>query len=184
VPDSGLRERVRAALHPPLWARWVLTILGFAVLIVAIGIVVRSNDGGGGGGVSGSAKSEAQAEAEAEHEGRIVVGQDQAPHVAPLRSGVAAEVALERAITIDVNGRIADGELTGPLQSVRCQASGPQSHAGRRWPFRCTVRSAGIAYPFLGVLDERARELTWCKVDPPPEAGAPQEVPVSSRCRA
>jgi hypothetical protein len=169
-------------LHPPLWARWLLTIAGFAVLILAIGIVVRSNDGGGGGGVSGSAKSEVQAEEEAEQEGRIVLAQDQAPHVAPLRSGVSVQAGLEHAITADVNGRIEDSQLTGPLQSVSCRASSP-SQAGRR-AFRCTVRSAGITYPFLGVADERVHRLTWCKVDPPPEPGAPQEVPVSPRCRA
>jgi hypothetical protein len=172
----------RTARHPPLWARWLLTIAGFAVLILALGIAVRSDQGGGGGGASGSAKSEAQAESEAEHEGQIVLAQDQAPHVAPLHSGLSVQAGLERAITADVNSRIEDSQLTGPLQSVRCQASG-SSHAGRR-PLRCTVRSAGITYPFLGVLDERSRELTWCKVDPPPEAGAPQEVPISPRCRA
>jgi hypothetical protein len=143
---------------------------------------VRSQNGGGGGGVSGSAKSEAAAEEEAEHEGQIVVAQDQAPHVAPLRRGVAVQVGLERAITADVNGRIEHGALTGPLQSVHCQTSGPPQ-AGRR-PLHCAVVSAGITYPFLAVLDERSRALTWCKVDPPPDPGAPQEVPVSPRCQA
>lgn len=181
MPDKGLAQFARAARHPPLWARWLLTILAFVVLIVAVGVLVRSA-GSGGGGISGSARSEAAAEAEANREGQIVVAQDQAPHVAPLRSGVAAQVALTRAIATDVNNRIEHGALTGPLQSVHCRASG-SPHAGRR-PFRCTVRSAGIAYPFLGVLDERARELTWCKVDPSPVANAPLEVPVSPRCRA
>lgn len=183
MPDSsGLRQFARTVRHPPLWARWLLTIFAFAVLILAIGVVVRSKSGGGGGGVSGSAKSEVQAEEEAEHEGQIVLAQDQAPHVAPLRSGVSTTVALERAITADVNSRIEDSQLTGPLQSVSCRASGPPQ-VGRR-PFSCTVRSAGITYPFLGVADERIHQLTWCKVDPPPEPGTPQEVPISSRCRA
>jgi hypothetical protein len=181
VPDSGLRQIARTARHPPLWARWLLTILAFAVLIVAIGVLVRSA-GSGGGGISGSARSEAAAEAEANREGQIVVAQDQAPHGAPLRAGAAAQIALTRAIATDVNDRIEHGALTGPLQSVHCQVSGAP-HAERR-PFRCTVRSAGIAYPFLGVLDERTHELTWCKVDPPPVANAPLEVPVSPRCRA
>jgi hypothetical protein len=180
--DSRPRRLARTARHPPLWARWLLTIVGFAVLIVAVGVVVRSGGGGGGGGVSGSARSEAEAEAEADREGQIVIAQDQAPHVAPLAPGMSARVGLEHAIAADVRGRIGDGQLTGPLQSVRCQAAGP-GHAGRR-PYRCTVRSADITYPFLGVADERTVRLTWCKVDPPPVANEPPEVPVSPRCQA
>ena len=49
---------------------------------------------------------------------------------------------------------------------------------------RMTARAAAIAYPFLGVADERARQLTWCKVDPSPVSNGPQEVPVSPRCRS
>jgi hypothetical protein len=65
---------------------------------------------------------------------------------------------------------------------VRCaQAGSPQ--AGRS-PFRCTVRSAGIAYTFLAVLDQRTRALTWCKRDLPPTTESPLYTEISGRCRA
>lgn len=167
-------------LHPPLWARWLLAIAGFAVLIVVIAVVVRSVNHGSSGGSA----SEPKAEAEANREGQIVVEQDQAPHTATLHTGagatMATTVALERAITADVHARIDDGQLTGPLQSVHCREAG--SPRGGRQPFHCTVRSAGIEYPFLAVADPRSKTLTWCKFDPPPEPGV-GEVPVSARCR-
>jgi hypothetical protein len=163
-------------VHPPLWARWVITIVVFAIAITAIAIIARS------GGSGDSQQSEFDATLEANREGRIAIAQDEAPHVAALASGVSAQAALERSIASDVHERIHHGALTGPLQSVRCRESGPQD--GGRHPFRCTVRSAGITYPFVGVLAERTMELTWCKVDPPPVANASLEVPVSARCRA
>jgi hypothetical protein len=170
--------RVRAL---PLRARWALTIAAYALVIAAIAIVVRGG-GGSGGGASDSSQAEARATAEANREGRIAIAEDEAPHSSPLRHGEPLQAALERAVTVDVRRRIAHGQLTGPLQSVSCELAAP-AHAGRR-QLSCTVRSAGIGYPFVGVADERTLELTWCKVDPPPVADAPLEVPVSPRCRA
>jgi hypothetical protein len=159
----------------PLWARWLLTILAFVVLIlVGRGFVHNSE------GASGPTSAERRAESEANREGDIVVEEDQAPHTASPRAGVSTRVALEYAIAADVHSRIQSGELTGPFQSVRCAASG-SPHSGRQ-PFKCTVRSASIAYPFLAVLDEPAHQLTWCKVDPP--ANGATAIPVSPRCRA
>lgn len=162
--------------RPPLWAKWLITIAVFAVGIAAI--VIAVHDGAAGG----SHQSEAAAVAEANREGRVVAEEDQAPHTAALPSGVPVLAGLERAIKGDVRARISHGEITGPLQSVRCRAGGP-ARAGRR-PFSCTVSSAGIEYPFLAVLDERTLELTWCKVDSSPLPGNPPEVPVSPRCQA
>jgi hypothetical protein len=164
----------------PLRTRWLITIAAYALVIAAIVIVIHESDGGHEGG--SSPQAEATAVAEANHEGRLAIAQDEAPHDAKLARGLPAQVALERAIDADVRSRIAHGELTGPPQSVDCKPPA-QPRAGRR-QLSCTVRSAGISYPFIGVADERTLELTWCKVDPPPVANAPLEVPVSSRCRA
>jgi hypothetical protein len=166
---------LRAARRPPLWARWLLTLLAFALLIVAIRIVVHKS-------VTATAESSPTAEAEANRVGELVLASDEAPHSSPLRAGAPVGSALQSAIAADVRSRIRHGELTGPLQSVRCAPSG-QPRAGRR-PFGCTVRSAGITYPFLGVADERARTLTWCKRDPAPTSSGPPTAQVSSRCRA
>jgi hypothetical protein len=174
--DSSLGRLALAARHPPLWVRWVLTILGLAVLILVIRIVLHNGESS-----SGPSQSERVSEVEANREGQLVVEGDQAPHSSPLPSGIPMRVALERAIARDARNRIGAGELTGPLQRVRCGPAG--SPRARRRAFRCSARAAGIAYPFLGVLDEATRQLTWCKVDPPPAGGAPA-VPVSPRCRA
>lgn len=163
----------------PLRTRWLLTIVVYGAVIATVVIVVH--DSGGGGSSGQSAAAEAAAVAEANHEGRVAIAEDEAPHSARLAPGAPPQVALQRAIDVDVRGRIAHGELTGPLQSVACElAAGDR---GDRLPLSCTVRSAGLSYPFVGVADDRTHELTWCKVDPPPQAGAPLEVPVSPRCR-
>ncbi len=162
-----------------LRTRWVLTIAVYALVAVAVVIALRS---GGGGGNGGSSQAEAAAVAEANREGRIAIAQDEAPHSSVLALDLPARVALERAVGVDVRARIAHGELTGPLQSVRC-APAAADHAGRR-QLSCTVISAGISYPFVGVADPSTRRLTWCKEDPPPVMNAPLEVPVSPRCRA
>jgi hypothetical protein len=173
--DSSLVRFALAARHPPLWARWLLAILGFVILIVVVRAITT-----GGEGSSNPTSSERTAEVEANREGQIVVEEDQAPHTAPLPSGIPTRAALESAIATDARNRILHGELTGPLQDVRCASTGPL-HAGRR-VLRCTAHANGIAYPFVGVVDERTRQLTWCKIDPPPAGGEP-EVPVSARCR-
>ncbi|HTU78473.1 MAG TPA: hypothetical protein VMF09_06915 [Solirubrobacteraceae bacterium] len=180
---SALRRLARSARALPLRTRWLIAIVFYAVLIAAVVIVVRgAGTGGEGASVSGAPREEAQAAAEADREGRTAIAQDERPHTASLPPGAAVLRALTGVITSDVHHRIAHGELTGPLQSVRCQPAG--APRGARRPFHCTVRSAGIAYPFLAVADEGAHELTWCKLDPPPQAGEPLEVPVSPSCRA
>jgi hypothetical protein len=174
--DSSLGRLVLAARHPPLWARWLLTIFAFAVLTLAAVVFVHAHSEG----TSTPTKSEREAEVEANREGTIIVEEDQAPHTARLGAGVATLTALERAISGDAHVRIQAGNLTGPFQSVHCEAKGA---AGANRAFRCTVHTAGVNYPYLAVLNGHTRQFTWCKLDPPPASGAP-EVPVSARCRA
>ncbi len=174
--DSSLGRLALAARHPPLWARWLLTIFAFAVLILAAMIVIHDNSEG----TSSPTKSEREAEVEANREGNVVIEEDQAPHTAPLRGGAPPLIALERVIAGDARGRVQAGNLTAPFQGVHCKAKGA---VGPNQTFSCTVHAAGVAYPYLAVFDKRTRQFTWCKVDPPPVSGAP-EVPVSARCRA
>ncbi len=173
--DSSLGRLMLAARHPPLWARWLLTILTFAVLTLAAVVFIHAHSEG----TSAPTKSEREAEVEANREGNVVIEEDQAPHTARLATGVATLTALERTISSDAHGRIQAGNLTGPFQSVHCEAKGA---AGANRAFRCTVRAAGVNYPYVAVLGEHTRQLTWCKLDPPPASGAP-EVPVSARCK-
>lgn len=162
---------------PPLWMRWLLTILAFAALIVAVILAIHLVNRG-----ASSSAAEQVAAAEANQESQIVLEEDQAPHSARLARGPLTGVALQRAISADMRVRIRREGIPGPLQGVRCSALGTH-HAGAQ-AFHCTARADAITYPFLGVVDRRTRALTWCKVDPPPQAGGPQEVPISPRCRA
>ncbi len=157
-----------------MWARWVLVIV--VALAVIAGTVIAIKRAGPEG-----ATSEAGAEAEANRLADIAITEDEAPHHASLPSGSAPASALERAIGRDVGQRIAGGQLTGPLQGVTCSPAGPASSG--RDPYRCTVHSAGIAYSFLAVVDERRGQLTWCKIDEPPVAGASPEILISASCQ-
>jgi hypothetical protein len=173
--DSSLRHWVLAARHPPLWARWLLTIFAFAVATFVVVVFVHDHSEG----TSAPTKSELGAEVEANREGDIVVEEDQAPHTAPLHAGAPPLIALERVIASDARDRVAAGDLTSPFQSVHCKVKGA---AGANQAFDCTVHAAGVAYPYLAVFNKRTHQFTWCKVDPPPTGGAP-EVPVSGRCK-
>ena len=129
------------------------------------------------------AASEGGAEAEVSREADIAITEDQAPRTATLRAGAAPASALQQAIAGDVRRRIGESLLSGPLQAVSCSPAGSAS-AGRA-PYHCTVRSAGISYLFLAVVDDHDRRLTWCKVDSPPVgAGSGPEIPISASCKA
>jgi hypothetical protein len=158
-----------------MWARWALAIIVAVAVIAAIVILV--NRAGPDG-----ATSEAGAEAEDNRLADIAITEDEAPHFAKLTAGSEPTAALEQAVARDVRQRIAGGQLTGPLRGVTCNATGTES-AGRG-PYRCTAHSTDITYPFLAVVDERARRLAWCKIDQPPVANAGPEIPVSASCRA
>jgi hypothetical protein len=158
-----------------MWVRWLLAAAVAVALIAAIVIAV---DRAG----PEAATSEAGVEAEANRLADIAITEDEAPRFASLPPGSEPAAALERAIARDVRQRIAGGQLTGPLQGVTCSADGTGS-VGRD-PYRCTVHSAGIAYPFMAVVDESRQRLSWCKVDQSPVADAGPEVLISASCRA
>lgn len=160
----------------PLGARWAAAIV-VAIAVIA-GVVIAVNRAG----PEGVAASEGGAEAEISRLADISITEDQAPHTASLRAGFAPASALQQAIAIDVRRRIAKNQLVGPLQGVGCAGAGAGS-AGRD-PYRCNVRSAGVTYVFLAVVDERLHRLTWCKVDPSATANTGPEIPISASCRA
>jgi hypothetical protein len=165
----------RATLpSPPLWARWALAALVGVALLA--GIVIATKRAGPEG-----IAAEGSIEAEVNRIADVSITEDEAPHFAGLSVGSAPTSALEQAIANDVRQRIAANQITGPLQSVTCLASGSGS-AGRD-PYSCTVHSAGITYPFLAVVNERRRRLTWCKVDPSPKAEPGPEILISSSCK-
>jgi hypothetical protein len=156
-----------------MWARWVLAAI-VAVGVVAF-IVIRVERAGPEG-----SSSEAAAEAETNRLADIAITEDEKPHFAALTAGSATEM-LEQSIASDVRARIASQQLTGPLEGVSCRRTSA-TRAGRT-PYSCTARSAQVSYPFVAVVDTVARQLAWCKVDPPATAGGGPEVLISPKCR-
>jgi hypothetical protein len=165
----------RVTQLPPLWARWLLA--GGVAVAVIVSIVVAIDRAG-----PESPTSEAGAELEANRVADIAITEDQAPRSARLPAGSGPTSALQRAIAGDIRERISSGRLTGPLESVSCSAAGTPS-AGRSL-YRCTARSANIAYPFVAVFDRERGLLTWCKVDRQPAGETSPEIPLSASCRA
>jgi hypothetical protein len=159
---------------PPLWLRWVLSLGVSAGLLVALVLFVDHHN-------SNSLAPESPAAAlRANREAAIVVSQDQAPHVLAVGPGTAPVAALERAVRASVTTGIDRGVLDGPLQRTVCTPTG--SRGATRRAFRCTVTANDVNYQFVGVVDVRARRLTYCKRDPPP---VPSEtILVSHRCLA
>lgn len=150
----------------------MLTLIGFAGLATGVALALRS--------VNRTTTADLNRAREADRLGQILVAQDQAPHTVALPRAASPRRALERTIAADMTGRIRRHELSGPLQRSRCTAT--RGRHARRRPFRCTVKAGDVSYPFLGVVDLRARRITWCKRDPPPSPRL--DIPVSGRCRA
>jgi hypothetical protein len=118
------------------------------------------------------------AEAEQNREAEIVVGQDQAPHLARIPAGVSARVAITRAVAAYMERQFRLGTISGTLQRTACRAAGRGTR--ERTAFRCAAVAANVTYPFLGVVDGRARRVVYCKRDAPPVPG--MNIPVSHRC--
>jgi hypothetical protein len=119
--------------------------------------------------------------AQANAVGEIIVRQDQAPHVARLRAGVTPAAAVDATVRAFVAAQVARGIVDGPVRRSACIAL--KRHGDRQaQPFRCAVIAGGVGYPFLAVVDVRAKRITYCKQDAPP---VPSEtIPVSRRCTA
>jgi hypothetical protein len=166
--------------RPPGWRQWALALGGAAVFIVALIVFVNREDATANqpAGVTTPA-----AIAEQNREARIVVGEDQAPHVMRLRGhgppagvGLAAG-ALRDAVVAYMRRQVASGAIAGPVMRSGCTPSGA---SGSRRAFHCVVEAGNVNYPFLGVVDLASRQVTYCKRDAPPVPS--MNIPVSRRC--
>jgi hypothetical protein len=164
-----------ARLQPPrlpLWGRWVLSLSVGVVLIIALVAFVTAND------ADRPTADNTQVTAESNREARALIAEDQAPHVSPLPAGSAPARAMTMVITAYMRRMIGRGTIGGPLTSARCSAA--RASGRTRRGFRCAAVAASVKYPFIGVVDQRTRRVTYCKNDPLGPAGP---VPVSPRCR-
>jgi hypothetical protein len=169
-PVSAGRRRYR---QPTLWQRYLLSATVAAVLLAALVIYVNGHN------TDSPPSSDPAAAVQANREAEILVAQDQAPHVAGLPAGREAGTALVRVLRADMVRRISRGQIEGPVQRAVCRPRG--SSTGLRRAFSCTVEAGHVGYPFLGVVDQARRRITYCKRDPPPVPT--DDVPVSGRCR-
>ena len=160
-------------MRPPLWLQWVLSMTVAVVAIFALVRFVQSSSGD-------ETPTESPAgEVAANREAAILVAEDQAPHTVRLPVHTAPAAAVNRAIRADMTKLIGDGSIDGPLQRSSCAPAGRPGKDGQ--PFSCTVSAADVSYPFVGLVNARARTIVYCKRDPPPVPS--QNVPLSPRCR-
>jgi len=160
----------------PLWAQWAIPfgIAGGLILALVLWVQYESNTAPLIAPVVNP-----KAVAEQNREARILVGQDQAPHVAQMSSGDRPAAAIRAAVVTYMAGKISHGVITGPLTSAHCGPVGAAS-TSTRLVFRCGVKAASVNYPFEGVVDPSAHQITYCKRDPPPVPS--MKIPLSTRC--
>jgi hypothetical protein len=115
---------------------------------------------------------------QANRDAETITAEDQAPHTARLSPQATAAAGLRNAVRGFIAGEIARGAISGPLQLAQCRSTG--SPKSSRQAFSCSVMAASVIYRFLGTVQPRLHQITYCKHDPPP---APSDVvPVSRRC--
>jgi hypothetical protein len=159
-------------LRLPLWARWGLSLIVAIALVVALVVFVDRHNNDNLAPESPTAALRANREAE------IVVSQDQAPHVVKLAATIPPKAAFTRVIRAEMNNLLAHGEIDGPFDRVTCATAG--SGPGVTG-YRCTGEADDVNYIFLGVTDQRAHRITYCKRDPPPIPS--ENIPISRRCQ-
>jgi hypothetical protein len=159
--------------HVPLWGRWVVSLSVAAVAIVALVLFVNAH------GNDKPIADNTRQTAENNREAAALVAEDQTPRVSALKPGTPDARAIESAVAAFMRRMINGGTFEGPLTRTRCRATGSEGHS--RQAFACDAVAASVRYPFLGIVDARAKRVTYCRDDP---AGPNGTVPVSPRCRA
>ncbi len=154
---------------------WALSIGCTIAFVVALVLYVNAEDRTANepAGVTSAA-----AIAEQNREANIIVGHDQAPHVVRLGAHIAPAAAIRAAVVSYMKHQVSGGSIDGPVTSSGCTRAAGST--GARLAFRCDVVAASVTYPFLGVVDTAARQVTYCKRDAPPVPS--MNIPVSRRC--
>ncbi|MFZ1996242.1 MAG: hypothetical protein WAU75_19180 [Solirubrobacteraceae bacterium] len=156
-----------------MWGRFVLALSVGAILLVALIIFVSHNN-------TDSPRTLTPSEqAKVNREAALVVAADQAPHIVRLARGETPHAGVLRTIRATMSSLVDKGVIDGPLQRTRCTRHGGQ--AGRP-AFSCVATAADENYNFVGVVDVPARQLTYCRREPPPVPS--EKIPLSPACTA
>jgi hypothetical protein len=162
-------------VKPSLRVQWILSLSVAAILVTALVVIV---DHGNHAANQPAPPISRAAVTEENREARILVTQDQAPHVAPLPHGVGTASAVAATVQTLIAGEIRRSEIVGPIERSGCRPARGSSPG--RLVYGCTVEAASVNYPFDAVVVPAARQITYCKRDQPPVPS--MNIPVSTRC--
>lgn len=156
----------------PLAARWVVSLIIAAVMIVLLVAFVSHNNGNGEAPISKSRLKQEYAQ------DTILLHQEQAPHSVHVASAASAQTTLVASVGRLMRRQVTANILPGPVQHVRCWENARQ---GPRVGFHCSAKADDISYPFLAVYTPSAHRAVFCKKVYAPVAS--EDIPVSRRCR-
>lgn len=172
---SGARRGLHYRSLPP-WLQWFLPFAVAGGIVLALVLFVQSATNGP---VEDNYNSPA-AVREQYREANILVRQQQAPRHATLRAGQSAAAGVRAAVVGYMTSQINRGFMDGPIKRASCTpvAGGTAT----RLLFHCEVTASAltVTYPFDGVVQTRARAITYCQRITPPLPS--MNVPVSKSC--
>jgi hypothetical protein len=165
----------------PLWLRYVFALGTAAILFAALVIFVHHNQQP----LTETPASATPAELRTEQQqDKIVVEQQQAPHVTRLAAHSHGTAAVSSAVTRYMSFEVSRGFIAGPLDGHAMCA--PDGGTAARQTFRCKVyagQGAGrLMYPFDAVVQPTAQRVTYCQVVTSPLPSLPSP-PVTAACR-
>jgi hypothetical protein len=154
-----------------MWAKFAVSFGVGAILLVALIIFVNHNN------TDANQTLTPAEQAKVAREATLVVEADQAPHTITLRRGESPRAGVVRTVRATMSGLVNKGVIDGPLQRVRCTRH--RGHAGRP-AFSCVATANDENYDFVGVVSVHARQLTYCRREPPPIPS--EKIPLSPLC--
>lgn len=162
-------------LKPSLRVQWIASLSVAAILLTALVVFV---DRGNRAANQPAAPISKAAVTEENREARILVTEDQAPHVASLPHAIATAAGVAATVRASIAGEIQRSEIVGPIERSYCRKARGSSPG--RLVYGCTVEAADVNYPFDAVVTAASRRVTYCKRDLPPVPS--MNIPVSARC--
>jgi len=160
----------------PLWLQWVLPFTGAACIVGGLVWYVNHETYDVPALASVSNPS---AIVQQNRDARILVTQQQSPHLARLKPGQSPAAGIRAAVVRYMSRQIALGAMDGPIKAAGCRRVGGDS---AREVFRCHVTASPqiVIYPFDGVVAPGSSRITFCQRVTPPVPS--MNVPVSRRC--